>query len=97
MNATTFGILKRPVVTEKSNRLREEYNQFVFEVAPAANKIEIRAAVEKLFNVPVTDVKTMMVRGRIKRFKRGYGKQPNWKKAIVTVEAGHSIDLFEGI
>jgi large subunit ribosomal protein L23 len=97
MSAITYGILKRPVVTEKSNRLREQHNQFVFEVAPSANKIEIRDAVEKLFNVSVTDVRTMMVRGRIKRFKRGFGKQPNWKKAIVTVHADQTIDLFEGI
>ena len=97
MTANTFGLLKRPVVTEKSNRLREQHNQFVFEVSPDANKIEIRAAVAKLFNVTVTDVRTMMVRGRMKRFKRGYGKQPNWKKAIVTVHPDQSIDLFEGI
>ncbi len=97
MSATTYGILKRPVVTEKSNRLREQHNQFVFEVAPSANKIEIRDAVEKLFNVSVTDVRTMVVRGRIKRFKRGFGKQPNWKKAIVSLRADQTIDLFEGI
>ncbi|MEZ4267771.1 MAG: 50S ribosomal protein L23 [Myxococcota bacterium] len=97
MSATNYGILKRPVVTEKSNRLREQHNQFVFEVAPSANKIEIREAVEKLFNVSVTDVRTMIVRGRIKRFKRGFGKQPNWKKAIVSVHAEQTIDLFEGI
>jgi large subunit ribosomal protein L23 len=87
-------VIRRPIVlTEKSNRLREQ-NQVVFEVARDANKIEIRNAVEKLFNVKVADVNTLVMRGKDRRMGRGYAKMQNWKKAMVTLKEGHSIDFF---
>jgi large subunit ribosomal protein L23 len=87
-------IIRRPIVlTEKSNRLREQ-NQVVFEVARDANKIQIRDAVEKLFKVKVTDVNTLVMRGKERRMGRGYAKMQNWKKAMVTLKAGDSIDFF---
>jgi large subunit ribosomal protein L23 len=87
-------IIRRPIVlTEKSNRLREQ-NQVVFEVARDANKVEIRDAVEKLFKVKVTDVNTLVMRGKERRMGRGYAKMQNWKKAMVTLKAGDSIDFF---
>jgi large subunit ribosomal protein L23 len=87
-------IIRRPIVlTEKSNRLREQ-NQVVFEVARDANKIQIRDAVEKLFKVKVTDVNTLVMRGKDRRMGRGYAKMQNWKKAMVTLKAGDSIDFF---
>ena len=90
-------ILKRPLVlTEKGNRLREAHNQYMFEVAPTANKIQIRDAIETLFNVKVTDVRTLNVRGRMRRMGRGKSKTRNWKKAIVELRAGEKIDVFEG-
>ena len=102
------SIIKRPLLTEKSARLQEtgggtsaggeEYSQkVVFEVARDANKIEIRHAVEALFNVEVTDVRTLIVRGKVKRIGRFVGKRPNWKKAIVTLQAGDNIEFFEGV
>ena len=87
-------VIRRPIVlTEKSNRLREQ-NQVVFEVARDANKIEIRTAVEKLFKVKVASVNTLVMRGKDRRMGRGYGKMQNWKKAMVTLKEGHSIDFF---
>jgi large subunit ribosomal protein L23 len=85
-------IIRRPLVlTEKGNRLRESENQYLFEVAREANKIEIRNAIETLFNVSVVDVRTMVVRGRLRRMGRGHAKTQNWKKAIVTVKEGETI------
>lgn len=85
-------VIRRPLVlTEKGNRLREAENQYLFEVARTANKIEIREAIETLFNVSVVDVRTMVVRGRLRRMGRGHAKTQNWKKAIVTVKEGETI------
>jgi len=90
-------IVKRPIfLTEKASNLREEANQYLFEVHPDANKYQIREAVEKLFKVTVRDVNTMNVRGHMRRMGRGYGKLRNWKKAIITLADGDSIDFFEG-
>lgn len=90
-------IIKRPLMlTEKGNILRETQNQFLFEVDRRANKIQIRQAVEKLFNVKVTDVRTLIVRGHLRRMGRGHEKTKNWKKAIVAVQEGQSIEFFEG-
>lgn len=90
-------IIKRPLMlTEKGNILRETQNQFLFEVDRRANKIQIREAVEKLFSVKVTDVRTLIVRGHMRRMGRGYEKTRNWKKAIVSVKEGDTIEFFEG-
>jgi large subunit ribosomal protein L23 len=103
-------IIKRPLLTEKSARLRETggaakapaegdsyAQQAVFEVARDANKVEIRSAVQALFNVTVTDVRTLVVRGKVKRVGRFSGQRPAWKKAFVTLKAGDSIEFFEGV
>jgi large subunit ribosomal protein L23 len=88
-------VIRRPIIlTEKANQLREKHNQVVFEVSRAANKVQIRDAVQKLFNVQVTDVNTMVMRGKDRRMGRGYAKTQNWKKAIVTLKEGDSIDFF---
>lgn len=97
MSSSVYHVLKRPVVTEKTNSLREGANQYVFEVDPDATKIDVRHAVESIFSVRVTNVRTINVRGKVKRFKRQFGKRPNWKKAIVTLRDGDAIDLFEGV
>jgi len=89
-------IIKRPIVlTEKANALREA-NKVVFEVERTANRLQIREAVEKLFNVKVSDVNTLLMRGKDRRMGRGYAKLQNWKKAVVTLAEGNSIDFFEG-
>ncbi len=89
-------IVKKPVVTEKSMSLLEE-NKYTFIVDPRANKIEIRKAVEELFNVKVDKVRTMRVKGKLKRVRNRWGRTPEVKKAIVTLKAGNKIQLFEGM
>jgi large subunit ribosomal protein L23 len=88
-------VIKRPIaLTEKAARLREG-NKVVFEVAVSANKIEIRSAVEALFSVKVTEVNTLVQRGKTKRVGRQLGKRPNWKKAVVTLREGDEIQFFD--
>ncbi len=89
-------IVISPLVTEKSTIQREGQNQYSFKVNRRANKIEIKEAVERLFKVKVREVKTAMMRGKVKRLGRRFGKRPDWKKAIVTVKEGDRIDFFEG-
>jgi large subunit ribosomal protein L23 len=88
-------LIRRPIIlTEKSNRLREQ-NQVIFEVAPAANKIQIKDAIQKLFKVTVVDVNTMRYRGKERRMGRGYARLSNWKKAIITLKQGDQIQFFD--
>lgn len=90
-------IVKRPIIlSEKASNLRELENKYTFEVSEEANKIQIREAVESLFNVNVTAVRTSLVRGKMRRMGRGHAKMQNWKKAVVTLSDGESIDVFEG-
>jgi large subunit ribosomal protein L23 len=87
-------VIRRPIIlTEKANLLRQK-NQVVFEVRRDANKVQIRDAVQKLFNVKVTSVNTMLFRGKERRMGRGYAKMQNWKKAVVTLKEGDTIDFF---
>ena len=89
-------IVRRPILlTEKSSRLREGQNKVIFEVAPSANKIQIKNAIQELFKVGVVEVNTLNMRGRERRMGRGYAKLRNWKKAIVTLKAGDHIQFFE--
>ncbi|MGO9146689.1 MAG: 50S ribosomal protein L23 [Desulfomonilia bacterium] len=94
---TASSILKRPLVTEKGTTLREKDNKVVFSVAKDANKIEIKQAVEELFNVHVEDVKTMVMKGKIKRWGYRPYQRSDWKKAIVTLKAGETIEFYEGV
>ena len=90
-------IIRRPIAfTEKATKLRAN-NQFVFEVGRDANKAEIRQAIETAFSVKVTAVNTMIVRGKERRMGRGYAKTQNWKKAIVTLAEGDTIDVTTGL
>ncbi len=90
-------IIKRPLVlTEKGNLLRENHNQYLFEVDKRANRAQIRNAIETLFGVGVVKVHTINVRGRLRRMGRGYAKTNNWKKAIVSLREGDTINFFEG-
>ena len=91
------SIILKPLVTEKGSRLREAGNKYLFQVAKDANRIEIKQAVKAIFNVKVKDVKTIVVHGKIKRMGMFSGKRPDWKKAVVTLEEGQSIDLFEQV
>ncbi|MBX6363544.1 MAG: 50S ribosomal protein L23 [Gemmatimonadetes bacterium] len=90
-------VIIRPVVTERSTELGDALGAYTFVVAKAANKIEIRRAVEQLFNVKVAGVRTMNVRGKWRRVGRSLGRRPAYKKAIVTLAEGEKIDVYEGI
>ena len=89
-------VIVRPLVTEKSMRIKEERNAVTFQVVPDANKVEIRHAVETIFNVKVAQVRTATVRGKLKRMGRFEGRRSSWKKAVVTLAPGHKIELVEG-
>ncbi|GAB6153010.1 50S ribosomal protein L23 [Desulfosporosinus burensis] len=89
-------VLKSPVISEKSVGLVEE-NKYTFWVNPAANKIEIKAAVEKMFKVTVEEIRTLSVKGKMKRVGKYTGKTSNRKKAIATLKAGDKIDNFAGL
>ncbi|NLE85756.1 MAG: 50S ribosomal protein L23 [Myxococcales bacterium] len=88
-------VIKRPIVlTEKAALLKAD-NKVVFEVDQKANKIQIRHAIEELFGVKVTEVNTLVQRGKVKRIGRREAKRPNWKKAIVTLREGDDIQFFD--
>jgi large subunit ribosomal protein L23 len=91
------SIIQRAMITEKGSLLREQNNSYLFQVHPDANKIEIRQAIRAIFNVEVEDVRTMNVQGKIKKLGRTSGRRSAWKKAIVTLKDGQSIDLFDQI
>jgi large subunit ribosomal protein L23 len=91
-------VLVRPLIlTEKGNRMRENMGKYLFEVAPEATKVEIRQAVEQLFDVKVKSVRTMIVRGKAARLGRKRVQRPAWKKAIVTLAEGSKIEYFETV
>ena len=92
-----YDVIKRPLITEKSTILREGENAFVFEIDRKATKIEVRKAVEKIFKVTVTDVRTVNMTGKKKRYGRIMGRRNHWKKAIVTLAPGDSIEVYGGI
>jgi large subunit ribosomal protein L23 len=93
---TLHDTIVKPVMTEKSSAAFQERGEYTFEVHPRANKHQIRAALEQLFNVTVTDVRTLVVRRKEKIQGRRRGATAIWKKAVVTVQDGDSIPVFEG-
>ncbi len=90
-----FAVLEKPIVSEKSGRLRESINKYAFKVARRASKNDIKRAVEELFDVKVVGVNSCIVRGAIKRRGMHVGKRKNYKKAYVTLEQGQTIAMFE--
>ena len=90
-------VIVRPLVTEKSHDQLDRLGAYTFVVAKDANKIEIAQAVEKAFNVKVTDVRTMNYAGKTTRRGKPAGRWAAWKKAVVTLAEGDSIELFEGV
>ncbi len=92
-----YKIIRRPLISEKGTALKDECNQLVFEVDKASNKSEIKKAVEKLFKVTVTEVRTQNRQGKPKRLGRFQGRRKDWKKAIVTLKEGDRVDFFEGV
>lgn len=91
-----YRYLIRPVISEKASGLGM-YNQYVFEVAPKSNKIEIKKAVKSLYGVKPVKVNIINMPGKNIRYGRSFGKTKNWKKAIVTLRSGDKIDVYEGV
>jgi large subunit ribosomal protein L23 len=92
-----YDIIRKPLITEKTNIQKESSNQFTFEVDRRANRVEIKRAIEKIFKVNVASVRTMHVKGKKKQRGRMVGKRRDWKKAIVTLKPGERIEFFEGV
>ena len=92
---TVYEVIKRPIISEKSTALAEVAGRYAFEVAPMANKTEIKDAVQRLFNVKVSKVHTMVMHGKVKRVGRFETKRANWKKALVTLAEGQKIEFFQ--
>ena len=91
-----YEVLRRPLITEKSTALQTQ-NKYAFEIASGANKPMIRQAVEKAFNVKVTKVNVVTMRGKARRVGRREVHTPPWKKAIITLQTGDKIEFFEGV
>ena len=89
-----YNIIIRPLVTEQGMHFANARNAYSFQVNKKANKIQIRSAVERLYNVKVTDVRTANVKGKPRRRGRSFGKTPDWKKAVVGLHPDYRIDLF---
>jgi large subunit ribosomal protein L23 len=92
-----YKIIEKPLVTEKGTDMLADGNWVMFQVHPAANKIEIREAVQKIFNVKVLHVNTQMVQGKRRRFGKTMGQLKTWKKAMVQLKEGEKIETFEGV
>ena len=97
MNRDPRTIVRRAMVSEKGTQLREKQNGYLFEVSRDANKIEIKRAIEAIFTVKVDSVRTIRVHGKPKRQGRYAGHRPDWKKALVTLKKGDTIELFEQV
>ena len=90
-------IIEAPLVSEKGTNMRTAENKYVFKVDKKANKLEIKRAIEELFKVKVEDVTTMIMHGKPKRLGRFEGRRPDWKKAVVRLKKGETIELFETV
>lgn len=90
-------VLIKPIITENSMLKMEENNTYTFKVAKNSNKIQIRNAVEEIFDVKVDNVNTMNIRGKKRRLGRNEGRTASWKKALVKLAEGDSIEIFEGL
>ena len=92
-----FSILRKPRITEKAAHASAESNCVIFDVHPKAGKLEIKNAVEKIFDVKVASVRTAQFKGKYKRVGKHQGIQPNFKKAYVSLKEGSTIDMIEGL
>ena len=90
-----YELVKRPIITEKSMALKEANNTYCFEVSKEATKGVVAKAMEDYFKVKVTSVRTLIMRGHMKRVGKHQGRRPNWKKAIITLAKGQKIEILE--
>ncbi len=91
-----YSVIRKPMLTEKCHDLKEKYNQVAFQVDRRANKVQVKEAVEKIFKVKVKRVNVMNMAGKKKRLGRNMGKRSDWRKAVVTLMPGETIDIIEG-
>lgn len=91
------NIIRRPIITEKATWMKEKDNMYVFEVEKGCNKIEIKAAVEDMFGVTVKNVRTYNTHGKVRTRGRFKGRRPDWKRAVVQLTDGDTIEFFEGV
>lgn len=92
-----YDVIKKPLITEKGTRLKEELNKIILKVDPEANKLEIKKAVETVFKVKVKNVATMNFKGKKKRLGQRQGVRSDWKKAVVTLAEGENVEYLEGV
>jgi large subunit ribosomal protein L23 len=97
MSVNHYSILEKPLITEKSTMMQEQGNRVMFQVKRSANKLQIKEAVQNIFNVTVLDVNTINVKPKTQRFGRHQGQTKAWKKAIVLLKEGDRIDFFDGV
>ena len=93
MSANVYDVIRAPRVSEKTARLQEVSNQYVFEVATTATKADVKAAIEQIFDVKVAAVNVVNVKGKAKAFKNRVGRRSDWRKAYVTLADGQTIDV----
>ncbi|MEA3361044.1 MAG: 50S ribosomal protein L23 [Thermodesulfobacteriota bacterium] len=92
-----YRIIRKPLITEKGTKQKEQANQYAFEIDRTANKVMVRNAVEEIFKVKVINVAVMNMKGKRRRVGKNLGKKADWKKAIVRLAPGEKIEFFEGI
>jgi len=92
-----YDVIKKPLITEKGSALKETQNKIVLQVSTEANKIEIKNAVEAVFKVKVEEVRTMVFKGKKKRLGARQGVRSDWKKAVVTLQEGQTVEYLEGV
>ena len=92
-----YDVIKKPLITEKGTRLKEENNTIILQVSTEANKMDIKRAVETVFKVKVADVRTITFKGKKKRLGARQGVRSDWKKAVVTLKEGQTVEYLEGV
>jgi len=92
-----YSVIRKPMLTEKCHDMKEKHNQVAFQIDRRANKVQVKEAVEKIFKVKVKRVNVMNVAGKKKRLGRNVGKRSDWKKAVVTLMPGETIEIIEGV
>ncbi len=95
MSIDIYKIIKRPIITEKTTKLKQQQNSYIFEVDINATKSQVKEAIEKLFNVDVEDVRTIIIKGKLRRYGRYEGYKPDWKKAIVKIKQRQNIKQID--
>ncbi len=93
----SHDVIRRPVITEKAGDAKDQENKITFAVDPRSNKLEVKRAVEEIFKVTVEKVNILNTKGKVKRLGKNLGHRPGWKKAIVTLKKGDSIEVFDQV